>query len=85
MHYKLQNPTSKITSLLSTLSIPATGIVPILCPFFLHKEILLSSPALATTKSVKKHKSHKNQTNSSITEFHKLGENANPRNQNREK
>jgi len=36
-------------------------------------------------KSVQKHNPHQNQTNSSITKFHKLGENANPGNQNREK
>jgi len=36
-------------------------------------------------KSVQKHNPHQNQTNSSITKFHKLGENANPGNQNRKK
>jgi hypothetical protein len=39
--------------MLSPLSVPETGIVPMLCPFFLHNEIFLSSPALATTKSAK--------------------------------
>lgn len=37
--------------MLSPVSVPATGIVPMLCPFFLQRDIFLSSPALATTKS----------------------------------
>lgn len=44
-------PKKIITSILSPPSLPAVGIVPILCPFLRHKEIFLSSPALATTKS----------------------------------
>ena len=40
----------------SPLSLPKTGIVPIICPFFRHREIFLSSPALATTKSLGKKK-----------------------------
>lgn len=42
-----------ITSMLSPLSVPATGIVPKLCPFLCHNDIFLSSPALTTTKSAK--------------------------------
>lgn len=38
--------------MLSPQSVPATGTVHILCPFCRHKDIFLSSPALATTKSV---------------------------------
>lgn len=41
--------------MLSPLSAPATGIVPMLCPFLRHNEIFLSSPALATTKSANNH------------------------------
>ena len=45
---------AKNTSMLSPLSAPATGIVPMLCPFLRHNEIFLSSPALAITISATK-------------------------------
>jgi hypothetical protein len=44
----------RLTSILSSASPPGCGTTPTLCPFFIHSEILQSSPALATTKSAKR-------------------------------
>lgn len=50
--HKCRTLRQKNTSMLSPISLPATGIVPRLCPFLRHNDIFLSSPALATTKSI---------------------------------